>query len=151
VWRDSEARRELEQALRRHETHAEGSELLKLVRLMEASKQDANMLFNRGSVSKAHDKYSEALKLCEWAVSFNAQLLSNRGACHLKLGNYKAVIQDCSQALDLSPKYIKALLHRVCASPGSYHAYKCLHLARCLTLLATYSPQMTHSTLEVDA
>lgn len=80
---------------------------------MERSKQEANELFNRGAVAKARDKYSEALDLCPWAVLYNARLLSNRGACHLKLGDYSKVVADCCAALDLSPTYIKALLHRV--------------------------------------
>jgi hypothetical protein len=54
----------------------------------------------------------QALKLCPWASTFNAQLLSNRGACNLKLNNYDKVIEDCSAALDLLPGYVKALLHR---------------------------------------
>lgn len=115
------------------QTDQETMSLLSLVRTMEKTKQEANMLFNLGSVSLAHDKYTEALALCPWATLYNAQLLSNRGACHLKLNKYNKVVEDCSAALDLSPKYIKALLHRVCAPCNScqgshehYYIYLCI-------------------------
>lgn len=59
-----EARSELEQALSRSGAADAGAEdaktLLELARSLEQSKQEANLLFNRGSVSKALDKYTEA-------------------------------------------------------------------------------------------
>ena len=109
----AEARRALEPVALKDAGDEPVKTLLKLVRTMEKSKQEANELFNRGAVAKARDRYSEALDLCPWAVLYNARLLSNRGACHLKLGDYSKVVADCSAALDLSPTYIKALLHRV--------------------------------------
>lgn len=125
---DAEARRALESAsknLVKDACDAEVKSLLELVCAMEKSKQNANELFNRGSVSKAMDKYTEALLLCPWANLYNARLLSNRGACHLKLGDYAKVVADCSAALDLSPTYVKALLHRVCACPRPKAPYPC--------------------------
>lgn len=113
----AEARRALESAACTDAGEPEAKSLLELVRAMEKSKQDANGLFNRGAVSRARDKYTEALQLCPWASLYNARLLSNRGACHLKLGDYDKVVADCSAALDLSPSYIKALLHRVRTCP----------------------------------
>ena len=90
----------------------QAAELLKQVRAMERAKREANQIFSRGAIMQARDKYTEALELCAWARGFNAQLLSNRGACNLKLAAYQKVVEDCSSALDLQPKYIKALLHR---------------------------------------
>jgi DnaJ family protein C protein 7 len=115
-----EARRELELVVRQDGGDEEVRTLLELVRQMERIKQDANKLFNKGAVAQAQDKYTEALMLCPWASTYNAQLLSNRGACHLKLHNYTSVVEDCSNALDLAPKYVKALLHRA-------RAYLLLH------------------------
>ena len=118
-----EARRELEVVVCQDGGDKEVEEvrtLLELVRQMERIKQDANKLFNKGAVAQAQDKYTEALMLCPWASTYNAQLLSNRGACHLKLHNYTSVVEDCSNALDLAPKYVKALLHRA-------RAYLLLH------------------------
>jgi tetratricopeptide (TPR) repeat protein len=82
-----EARSELEQALSRTGAAAAGAEdaqtLLQLARSLEQSKQEANMLFNRGLVSKALDKYTEAHILksilyndfcigkCTWKISFS--------------------------------------------------------------------------------
>ena len=90
----------------------QAAELLKQVRAMERAKREANQIFSHGAIMQARDKYTEALELCAWARGFNAQLLSNRGACNLKLAAYQKVVEDCSSALDLQPKYIKALLHR---------------------------------------
>lgn len=39
-------------------------------------------------------------------------LLNNRAACHLKNGNSRGCIDDCSKSLELVPVNLKALIRR---------------------------------------
>ncbi|XP_047110434.1 RNA polymerase II-associated protein 3 isoform X1 [Schistocerca piceifrons] len=63
-------------------------------------------------------KWTEALQCYTRAIerySFDAIFYANRALCHLKLHNYKAGEADCTRALELDPKYVKAYLRRVTA------------------------------------
>ncbi|CAI5742761.1 unnamed protein product [Hyaloperonospora brassicae] len=59
--------------------------------------------------------YTTALKLCptddEYAYN-RAVYFSNRAACLLRIGRTEESIDDCTQAVTLSPTYVKALLRR---------------------------------------
>ncbi|CAI5724911.1 unnamed protein product [Peronospora destructor] len=59
--------------------------------------------------------YTMALKLCpaeeEYAYS-RAVYFSNRAACLLRLGRTEESVDECTQAVTLSPTYVKALLRR---------------------------------------
>lgn len=39
-------------------------------------------------------------------------LFSNRASCHLKSGDPKACVEDCTSALDLNPNNVKTYLKR---------------------------------------
>ena len=44
-----------------------------------------------------------------------AVFLANRAAAFAKIGEHEAVVEDCTQALELRPEYTKALLRRALA------------------------------------
>ena len=42
-------------------------------------------------------------------------LLNNRAACHLKIGDCRGSVQDCTRSISLVPINIKALMRRAAA------------------------------------
>lgn len=66
-------------------------------------KQQANRLFWFGDVEEAIVKYSEALEVCPLGLRKERMVMySNRGQCHLVLGDPDGAIRDTTRALCLS-------------------------------------------------
>ncbi|KAF4317869.1 hypothetical protein BBO99_00003740 [Phytophthora kernoviae] len=79
------------------------------------AKELGNKFFGQGSYLGAIECYTTALKLCptEEDYAYNmAVYFSNRAACLLRLGRTEESVDDCTQAVTLSPTYVKALLRR---------------------------------------
>ncbi|NWX18410.1 TOM34 protein, partial [Aegotheles bennettii] len=72
-----------------------------------ALKEEGNELVKKGNHKKAAEKYSESLKLNQECATY-----TNRALCFLALKQYKEAVQDCTEALRLDPKNIKALYRR---------------------------------------
>ncbi|XP_055669693.1 mitochondrial import receptor subunit TOM34 [Falco peregrinus] len=70
-------------------------------------KEEGNELVKKGNHKKAVEKYSESLKLSQECATY-----TNRALCYLTLQQYKEAVQDCTEALRLDPKNIKALYRR---------------------------------------
>ncbi|NXR08612.1 TOM34 protein, partial [Semnornis frantzii] len=70
-------------------------------------KEEGNELVKKGNHKKAVEKYSESLKLNQECATY-----TNRALCYLSLKQYKEAVQDCTEALRLDPKNIKALYRR---------------------------------------
>ncbi|KAI8916161.1 hypothetical protein EDD86DRAFT_273010 [Gorgonomyces haynaldii] len=66
-----------------------------------------NKLYAERKFQEAIEKYSEAIDLLPSAVFF-----SNRAACYANTQQYEKVVEDCTSALKIDPKYIKALNRR---------------------------------------
>lgn len=67
-------------------------------------------LFGQGKWLDAIDCYTTALKLCptEEEYAYNrAVYFSNRSACLMKVGRTEEAVEDCTQAIELSPNYVK--------------------------------------------
>ncbi|CAH0489056.1 unnamed protein product [Peronospora farinosa] len=88
---------------------------LENVKNASAAKELGNKFFSQGSYLDAIECYTTALKLCpaeeEYAYS-RAVYFSNRAACLLRLGRTEESVDECTQAVTLSPTYVKALLRR---------------------------------------
>ncbi|KAE8889846.1 hypothetical protein PF005_g3185 [Phytophthora fragariae] len=85
------------------------------VKKASKAKDLGNKFFARGSLLDAIECYTTALKLCptEDEYAYNrAVYFSNRAACLLRLGRTEESVDDCTQAVTLSPTYVKALLRR---------------------------------------
>jgi hypothetical protein len=80
-----------------------------------ATKQQGNTQYSARDYVAALRLYSEALALAplesEHAYS-RAVFYSNRAACHFQMGDFRAVVDDCSAAIELSPRYVKVLMRR---------------------------------------
>ncbi|KAI9920871.1 hypothetical protein PsorP6_001752 [Peronosclerospora sorghi] len=79
------------------------------------AKELGNKFFACGSYLDAIECYTTALKLCpaEEDYAYNrAVYFNNRAACLLRLGRKEESVEDCTQAVTLSPTYVKAFLRR---------------------------------------
>merc|ERR1711971_1006887 len=91
------------------------SEEEKLNRKKEALdfKKTGNELYLAGENVEAVQNYNQALDICPLSFKEDrAILLSNKAAASLKMGQKEKAIEDCTEALELNPNYVKALLRR---------------------------------------
>ncbi|XP_043478334.1 mitochondrial import receptor subunit TOM70 [Leptopilina heterotoma] len=76
-------------------------------------KEMGNKYFNDGKYDEAILQYSKAIETClEGNPTELSIFYQNRAAAYTKLKKYSAVKADCSKALELNPRYIKALIRR---------------------------------------
>merc|ERR1712038_658674 len=113
---DAELRdRKGEELQRRKEAEDRLSEETKQERRQDALniKKSANDLYVSSQHREAIAKYTEALDLCPLCFPEDrAILLSNRAAAKIKLEEKDSAIEDCSEAIELNDKYLKAILRR---------------------------------------
>ena len=58
-------------------------------------------------------QYNQALEICPLCFSEDrAVLMANKAAVLIKMGQKVEAIEQCSEAIQLNPKYVKALLRR---------------------------------------
>ncbi|KAH6773255.1 translocon at the outer membrane of chloroplasts 64-V [Perilla frutescens var. hirtella] len=74
----------------------------------ELLKEKGNTAYKGKQWNKAVSYYTEAIKLND----ANATYYSNRAAAYLELGCYQQAEEDCSKAISLDKKYVKAYLRR---------------------------------------
>ncbi|KAL6265299.1 hypothetical protein P5V15_002079 [Pogonomyrmex californicus] len=80
-------------------------------------KNEGNVYFKTGKYDKAIAQYNKAIDICpKENVEDLATFYQNRAAAYEQLKSYSAVKADCTKALELNPKYAKALLRRARAS-----------------------------------
>jgi tetratricopeptide (TPR) repeat protein len=80
-----------------------------------ASKSKGNEYFTLQKFVEAYDEYTEAIDLAPLTRDFDktrAVFYSNRSACLLELGRNEEAVQDCTRALELDDKYLKAIMRR---------------------------------------
>lgn len=74
----------------------------------EVIKEKGNTAYKGKQWNKAVSYYTEAIKLND----ANAAYYSNRAAAYLELGCYQQAEEDCSKAISLDKKYVKAYMRR---------------------------------------
>ncbi|XP_059641473.1 protein PHOX1-like [Cornus florida] len=97
------------------------------VNMSQELKEEGNKLFQRRDHEGAMLKYEKSLKLLPRNHIEVANLRSNMAACYMQmgLGEYPRAISECNLALEVAPKYSKALLKRA----RCYEALNRLELA----------------------
>ncbi|KAL4193681.1 hypothetical protein AMTRI_Chr06g200750 [Amborella trichopoda] len=77
-------------------------------------KEEGNKFFQKREYFEARSKYEHALKLLPKGHIDCAYLHSNIAACFMQMNpsEYQKAINECCMALEVSPKYTKALLKR---------------------------------------
>ncbi|CAI9722518.1 mitochondrial import receptor subunit TOM70 [Octopus vulgaris] len=76
------------------------------------AKEEGNVFFKSGKYNEAIESYTKAISLCSDNKLQLATFYQNRAAAYGQLENHQQVISDCSKALELNPKYMKALTRR---------------------------------------
>ena len=109
------------------EKKAEVEDLRSPLEKAVAMKNKGNKLFKLGKFDAAIENYTKAIELCP---AENSQELStffqNRAAAYENLKNYERIIEDCSRALELNGKYVKALTRRAKAYEQQKRLVDCL-------------------------
>ncbi|XP_044463643.1 protein PHOX1-like [Mangifera indica] len=84
------------------------------ISMSQELKEEGNKLFQKRDHEGAMLKFEKALKLLPKNHIDVAYLRSNMAACYIQmgLGEYPRAINECNLALEVSPKYSKALLKR---------------------------------------
>ncbi|QDZ20736.1 tetratricopeptide repeat domain-containing protein [Chloropicon primus] len=78
--------------------------------MAEREKEKGNELFKSGEYKECVEAYDKSIDLLPKAAT-----LANRAAAKLKLKLYDSAIEDCTQALEQDPKYVKVLMRRAVA------------------------------------
>lgn len=103
---DEEALKELESTLSEEELQKRRAESASM-------KIKANETFRSENFIDAIKMYTDALHICPLAhANERAILYCNRAAAKIKLDNKLSAIEDCSKALELDDKYIRAYMRR---------------------------------------
>jgi len=92
--------------------HQKAKDIYKKARVLKQKKEEGNEAFKSGKLSEAHKLYSEALEIDPCNKFTNAKLYFNRATVAAKLKRLEDSIKDCTSALELDEKYLKALLRR---------------------------------------
>ncbi|XP_004291430.1 PREDICTED: uncharacterized protein LOC101302806 [Fragaria vesca subsp. vesca] len=84
------------------------------INMSQELREEGNKLFQKRDSEGAMLKYEKALKLLPRNHIDVAHLHSNMAACYMQLGlgEYPRAINECNLALEVSPRYSKALLRR---------------------------------------
>jgi tetratricopeptide (TPR) repeat protein len=76
----------------------------------EKTKKQANQLCEEGNANFARGKFRLALKAYNSSLTIeplNIRALSNRGATHMKLGDWEAALLDVNEVLVVEPDHVK--------------------------------------------
>ncbi|XP_057421909.1 protein PHOX1 [Lotus japonicus] len=84
------------------------------ISMSQELKDEGNKLFQKRDLEGAMLKYEKALKLLPRNHADVSYLRSNMAACYMQMGitEYPRAIHECNLALEVTPKYSKALLKR---------------------------------------
>ncbi|KAG6662576.1 protein PHOX1-like [Carya illinoinensis] len=84
------------------------------ISMSQELKEEGNRLFQKRDHEGAMLKYEKALKLLPRNHVDVSYLRSNMAACHMQMGlrEYPRAIHECNLALEVTPRYSKALLKR---------------------------------------
>lgn len=76
-------------------------------------KNEGNVFFREGKYDQAIKEYDLAIEKCpNTEINDLSTFYQNRAAAYEHLQKWTSVIEDCSQALNCNPKYLKALKRR---------------------------------------
>uniref|UniRef100_A0AAG5DES2 J domain-containing protein n=1 Tax=Anopheles atroparvus TaxID=41427 RepID=A0AAG5DES2_ANOAO len=101
-----------ERALLLDPDHKKAKAMRQKAKQLKEKKESGNELFKTGKFRPALTTYSEALEIDPQNKDINSKLYYNRALVNSKLGNLREAITDCTKALSLNDKYMKALLQR---------------------------------------
>jgi mitochondrial import receptor subunit TOM70 len=112
-------------------------------------KELGNDSFKNGKYDAAIELYEKAIEVCPQKNPIDlSQFYQNRAAAYEQLKKWKNVNDDCTQALELNPKYIKALHRRARAFENLKELELCLEDVTAVAILEGF--QNTNSLVFAD-
>ncbi|KAG8300464.1 Mitochondrial import receptor subunit TOM70 [Homalodisca vitripennis] len=105
-------------------------------------KDAGNVFFKEGKYTDAIRCYTEAIDLCPSSeTNILSTFYQNRAACHDQLNNLDGTVKDCTKALELNPKYTKALTRRAKAYQSLGKLSDCLEDVTSVCILESFQNQ----------
>ncbi|CAF0733456.1 unnamed protein product [Didymodactylos carnosus] len=104
------------------DTTLASSTKLKDIKLEEAIqlKNEGNTKYHDKKFAEAIEYYTKAIDTCPITYVENlSQFYQNRAAAYESLKDMERVIEDCSRAIELNPKYVKCILRRARAAEAA--------------------------------
>lgn len=103
---DEEALKQLESTLTKEDLDRRKTEAAEF-------KTKGNEAFKKGDYLEASSVYTEALRLCPLScVEERSVFYCNRAAAKMQLKRPKCALEDCTKAVELNDKYVRAYLRR---------------------------------------
>jgi DnaJ family protein C protein 7 len=108
----SRAHQFLQRVLRNDPDHKKALKLIKISKQLIRKKEEGNEAFKNGNPQEACDLYTQALAIDPYNSITNSKLYCNRALMLQKLGRLQEAIDDCTEAIKLDDKYIRAYKRR---------------------------------------
>ncbi|XP_037764252.1 mitochondrial import receptor subunit TOM70 isoform X2 [Chelonia mydas] len=110
----------------------------------QAAKNKGNKYFKAGKYEQAIQCYTEAISLCPPEKNMDlSTFYQNRAAAYEQLQKWKEVAQDCTKAVELNPKYVKALFRRAKAYEKLDNKKECLEDVTAVCILEGFQNQQS--------
>ncbi|XP_067897127.1 mitochondrial import receptor subunit TOM70 [Heterodontus francisci] len=117
---------------------------LSLLDQAQAAKNKGNKYFKAGKFEQAIQCYTEAIGLCPLNQKQDlSTFYQNRAAAFEQLQKWNEVAQDCTKAVELNPKYIKALYRRAKAYEKLDNKKECLEDVTAVCILEGFQNQQS--------
>ncbi|XP_040418598.1 mitochondrial import receptor subunit TOM70 [Cygnus olor] len=110
----------------------------------QAAKNKGNKFFKAGKYEHAIQCYTEAISLCPPEKNLDlSTFYQNRAAAYEQLQKWTEVAQDCTKAVELNPKYVKALFRRAKAHEKLDNKKECLEDVTAVCILEAFQNQQS--------
>uniref|UniRef100_A0A8C9R3N4 Translocase of outer mitochondrial membrane 70 homolog A (S. cerevisiae) n=1 Tax=Scleropages formosus TaxID=113540 RepID=A0A8C9R3N4_SCLFO len=108
----------------------------------QAAKNRGNKYFKAGKYEQAIQCYTEAISLCPKEQKGDlSTFFQNRAAAYEQ--QWSEVVHDCSRAVELNPRYVKALFRRAKAQERLDNKKECLEDVTAVCILESFQNQQS--------
>ncbi|KAM9478874.1 mitochondrial import receptor subunit TOM70-like isoform 1-T1 [Salvelinus alpinus] len=110
----------------------------------QGAKNKGNKYFKAGKYEQAIQCYTEAIGLCPRENQTDlSTFYQNRAAAYEQQMMWTEVVQDCTQAIEMNPRYIKALFRRAKALERLDNKKECLEDVTAVCILESFQNQQS--------
>ncbi|XP_028655675.1 mitochondrial import receptor subunit TOM70 [Erpetoichthys calabaricus] len=110
----------------------------------QAAKNKGNKYFKASRYDSAIQCYTDAINLCPPDQKSDlSTFYQNRAAAYEQQQKWKQVVEDCTQAVELNPRYIKALFRRAKAYERLDNKKQCLEDVTAVCILEAFQNQQS--------
>ncbi|KAA0713111.1 Mitochondrial import receptor subunit TOM70 [Triplophysa tibetana] len=127
-----------------HGTSSVGLESMSPLDQAQSAKNKGNKYFKAGKYEQAIQCYTEAISLCPKEHKADlSTFYQNRAAAYEQQMKWTEVIQDCTWAVELNPRYVKALFRRAKALEKLDNKKECLEDVTAVCILEAFQNQQS--------